>query len=131
MIPQRLAAILLAGLCAAPPAAAQTPEPGSETLCTGYDETYEGVWRDRDGADILRFRFGANADGTGCYAWLSASSHFNLDAAGSVEGAVAPTEDILIFHVGRTRVGLRPSTGEALYKRGGSGVVGVLTSPEG
>lgn len=128
-------AIVLSGLLAAAPAASQEaapePEPGSETLCRGYQQTYEGVWRDHEGNDLLRFRFGANDDGKGCYAWLSASRRFNLDEAGSVEGGVAPDDDILWFHVGRTRIGLRPSTGDALFKRGRSGVVGVLTPTGG
>ncbi|TCK99406.1 hypothetical protein BXY66_3910 [Shimia isoporae] len=57
---------------------------GTAHLCTGFEETLEGVWVDENNQPALRFRFGSNRNGTGCYAWLNANPKWNIEAPGAL-----------------------------------------------
>ena len=59
-----------------------TVSEAAENFCRGFDETFEGVWLNQEGKDVLRFRFATNADGNGCYAWLNPVEEWGIRTAG-------------------------------------------------
>ena len=54
----------------------------TETFCRGFDETYEGVWLNLQGEEVLRFRIAVNTNGNGCYAWLNPVDEWGIESAG-------------------------------------------------
>ena len=62
--------------------AAPNVSEAAEKFCRGFDETFEGVWLNGDGKEVLRFRFATNADGNGCYAWLDSLEEWGIGTAG-------------------------------------------------
>ncbi|PSL22354.1 hypothetical protein [Shimia abyssi] len=60
------------------------PDAGTDQLCTGFEETLEGVWVDNKNRPVLAFRFGSNRGGVGCYAWLNTLPSWNIEAAGAL-----------------------------------------------
>ncbi len=60
------------------------PAKGTDHLCTGFEETLEGVWVNDNNRLALRFRFGSDRNGTGCYAWLNNNPKWNIEAPGAL-----------------------------------------------
>jgi hypothetical protein len=112
----------VAVLIAAPALAQPEPAAGTQSLCAGFDETHEGVWLDRSGAEVLRFRFAMNDDGTACYAWLNAVPQWDIARAGSNVGEGARREGSLRAWgdpgPSSRGVSVDVETGEALYSAG-------------
>ncbi len=107
--------------------AAPKPASGSDQLCSGFDKTLEGVWKDPSGHETLLFRLAKNADGSGCYAWLNAVSHWNIGSPGSVVlNSVSQTGSVWTTDNGTFAVMADTSDGTAIYERGGRKTKGKL-----
>lgn len=81
---KRVFAALSVALLAQPALADPKPAKGTDHLCTGFEETLEGVWVDDKNRAALRFRFGSDRNGTGCYAWLNPNPKWNIEAPGAL-----------------------------------------------
>lgn len=81
---KRIFTALSLALIAQPVFADPKPARGTDHLCTGFEETLEGVWVDDKNRPALRFRFGSDRNGTGCYAWLNTNAEWNIEAPGAL-----------------------------------------------
>ncbi|SFL13394.1 hypothetical protein [Shimia haliotis] len=81
---KRVFAAMSFALLVQPALAGPNPAKGTDHLCTGFQETLEGVWVDENNRPALRFRFGSDRNGVGCYAWLNSNPNWNIEAPGAL-----------------------------------------------
>lgn len=101
-------------LAAFPAAADPKPGKGTNTLCTGFQETLEGVWVDENNRPVLRFRFGSDRNSTGCYAWLNTHGAWNIETPGAlILDRVRWRDGVRYFKAGKAELVVDTNSGGA------------------